>query len=68
MEISSFSTKQKLYADLDAEEPESLEVKPACKPKTVGKKEADLSGIPVNIITHYMSEDELNAEFGKNSW
>ena len=63
-----FFNEAEAVSDLDAEEPESLEVKPARKPKTVGKKEADLSGLPVNIITHYMSEDELNAEFGKNGW
>ena len=63
-----FFNEAEAVSDLDAEEPESLEVKPARKPKTVGKKEADLSGLPVNIITHYMSEDELNAEFVKNGW
>ncbi len=30
--------------------------------------DADLSGLPVNIITHYMTEEELVAEFGKNGW
>ena len=63
-----FFNEAEAVSDLDAEEPESLEVKPARKPKSVGKKEADISGLPVNIITHYMSEDELNVEFGKNGW
>ena len=66
--IIIFFNEAEAVSDLDAEEPESLEVKPARKPKSVGKKEADISGLPVNIINHYMSEDELNAEFGKNGW
>lgn len=55
-------------SDLDAEEPETLETKPARRPKTTGKKEVDLEGLPVNIITHYMSEQELITEFGENGW
>ena len=63
-----FFNEAEAVSDLNAEEPESLEARPARKPKTVGKKETDLSGLSVNIIPHYMSEDELNAEFGKNGW
>ena len=63
-----FFNEAEAVSDLDAEEPETLEAKSVRKPKTVGKKEADLSGLPVNIITHYMGEDELDAEFGKNGW
>ncbi len=60
-----FFNEAEAVSDLDAEEPETLEPKPARKPKSVGKKDADLSGLPVNIITHYMTEEELVAEFGK---
>ncbi|MBQ8232961.1 MAG: IS66 family transposase [Lachnospiraceae bacterium] len=63
-----FFNEAEAVSDLNAEEPESLEARPARKPKTVGKKETDLSGLSVNIIPHYMSEDELNVEFGKNGW
>jgi len=63
-----FFNEAEAVADLDAEEPEALEPHPARRSKSVGKKEADLSGLPVNIITHYMSEEELTAEFGKNGW
>ena len=63
-----FFNEAEAVSDLDAEEPETLEPKPARKPKSVGKKDADLSGLPVNIITHYMTEKELVAEFGKNGW
>ena len=63
-----FFNEAEAVSDLDAKEPETLEPKPARKPKSVGKKNADLSGLPVNIITHYMTEEELVAEFGKNGW
>lgn len=63
-----FFNEAEAVADLDAEEPETLEPRPSRRSKSVGKKEADLSGLPVNIITHYMSVDELTAEFGENGW
>ena len=49
---------------------EPLEEGPAAprKKKAVGKKELDMSGLPVNRIDHYLSEEELTAEFGKNGW
>ncbi len=54
--------------NLEAEEPEDLEIKPTRKPKTVGKKADDMAGLPANIINHYLSEEELIAEFGENGW
>ena len=36
--------------------------------KQKGKKEQDLSGLKTNRIDHYMTEDELTAEFGENGW
>ena len=38
------------------------------KKKPVGKKQKDLSGLPVNRIDHYLSEEELIAEFGESGW
>lgn len=32
------------------------------------KKDQDLSGIPVRRIDHYLTEQELEDEFGKNGW
>jgi transposase len=46
----------------------TLDGRPIRKPKTVGNKDADLSGLPVNIIDHYMTDEELIAEFGENDW
>ena len=54
--------------NLDAQEPEDLEIKPVRKSKTIGKKADDMAGLPVNIINHYLSEEELIAEFGENGW
>lgn len=44
-----------------------MEPKPRGK-KMAGKKEADMSGLPVNRVNHYMTEEELIAEFGENGW
>ena len=63
-----FFNEAEAVSDLDAEEPDTLESKPDRKPKTVGKKEADIKGLPVNVINHYMTEEELTAEFGENGW
>lgn len=63
-----FFNEAEAVSDLDAEEPDTLESKLARKSKTVGKKEADIKGLPVNVINHYMTEEELTAEFGENGW
>ena len=54
--------------DLNAAEPDDLELKSPKQPKRKGKKEADLSGLPVRRIDHYLSEEELEAEFGVRGW
>ena len=63
-----FFNEAEAVCNLDAEEPEDLEIKPTRKPKTAGKKADDMAGLPVNIINHYLSEEELIAEFGENGW
>lgn len=63
-----FFNEAEAVSDLDAEEPDILENKPARKPKTVGKKEADIKDLPVNIINHYLTDEELVAKFGENGW
>ena len=49
------------------EEPEELELKKGSRRKQ-GKKDQDLSGLPVRQIDHYLSEQELEDEFGENGW
>ena len=41
-----FFNEAEAVSDLDAEEPDTLESKPVRKPKTVGKKDADIKGLP----------------------
>ena len=63
-----FFNEAEAVCNLDALEPEQLEV-PAPRPvKKKGKKEQDMSDLPVERIDHYMTEEELTAEFGKNGW
>ena len=63
-----FFNEAEAVSDLDAEEPDTLESKLVRKPKAVGKKDADIKGLPVNVINHYMTEEELTEEFGENGW
>ena len=63
-----FFNESEAVCDPEAVEPDDLQAKPAKNKKRSGKKEADLSGLPVNVIEHYLSEEELTAEFGENGW
>lgn len=63
-----FFNEAEAVSDLSAEEPQDLEPKPLKYKKSSGKKEADISGLPVNRIEHYLTEEELVAEFGANGW
>ena len=63
-----FFNESEAVCDLLADEPDDLEAKPVKKKKRSGKKEEDISGLPVNVISHYMSDEELAAEFGENGW
>ena len=63
-----FFNEAEAVCDLEAPEPEDLEVKPVRQVKTKGKKEQDMEGLPVNRIDHYMTTEELTAEFGENGW
>lgn len=65
--IVFFNEAEAVY-DLNAAEPEDLEMKSPKQPKRKGKKETDLSGLPVRRIDHYLSEEELEAEFGASGW
>lgn len=63
-----FFNEAEAVCDLNAAEPDDLELKSPKQPKRKGKKEADLSGLPVRRIDHYLSEEELEAEFGAKGW
>ena len=61
----AFFNEAEAVCDLEVSEEEAIVPR---RKKTVGKKELDMSGLPVNRIDHYLSEDELEAEFGKKGW
>lgn len=63
-----FFNEAEAVCDLDAPEPETLEVTPERKKKAKGKKAQDMSELPTNRIDHYMTESELIEEFGVNGW
>ena len=63
-----FFNEAEAVCDLNAAEPDDLELKSPKQPKRKGKKEADLSGLPVRRIDHYLFEEELEAEFGVRGW
>lgn len=63
-----FFNEAEAVCDFNAAEPEDLELKSTKQPKRKGKKEADLSGLPFRRIDHYLSEEELEAEFGVKGW
>lgn len=62
-----FFNEAEAVSDPDMEEPEELELKKGSRRKQ-GKKDQDLSGLPVRRINHYLSEQELEDEFGENGW
>ena len=63
-----FFNEAEAVCDLNAAEPEDLELKSPKQPKRKGKKESYLSGLTVRRIDHYLSEEELEIEFGVNGW
>lgn len=63
-----FFNEAEAVCDLEAPEPEELELKKARPKKQAGKRAADLSDLPVQRVDHYLTEEELTAEFGKNGW
>ena len=65
--IVFFNEAEAVY-DLNEKEPDELELKSPKQPKRKGKKESDLSGLTVRRIDHYLSEEELEIEFGVRGW
>ena len=63
-----FFNEAEAVCDLDAPEPQDLSADKKRGRKMPGKKEEDLSGLKVNVIGHYLSEEELIREFGEEGW
>lgn len=62
-----FFNEAEAVCNLNAPEPDDLERKTVRK-KQPGKREADISDLPKQRIDHYLSEEELTAEFGEKGW
>ena len=63
-----FFNEAEAVCELSAAEPDDLELRSPKQPKRKGKKASDLSVLPVRRIDHYLSETELEEEFGANGW
>lgn len=63
-----FFNEAEAVSDLDANEPEELEINAIHGKKTAGKRAMDMEGLPVERIDHYMTEEELKEEFGEKGW
>lgn len=63
-----FFNEAEAVCDLDAPEPEDPAADKKRGRKQSGKKEEDLSSLKVNIIGHYLSDEELIREFGEKGW
>lgn len=61
----AFFNEAEAVCDLESSDDEAASPR---KKKTTGKKELDMSGLPVNRVDHYLSRAELEAEFGENGW
>lgn len=63
-----FFNEAEAVCDLDAPEPEDLASDKKRGRKQAGKKVEDLSSLKVNIIGHYLPDEELIREFGEKGW
>ena len=63
-----FFNEAEANADLSDEDDEEEILSPKRGKKKVGKREEDLAGLPVERVDHYLSTEELTAEFGENGW
>lgn len=61
----AFFNEAEAVCDLEVSDEE--DVTPHRK-KATGKKEQDMSALPINRINHYLSDSELEAEFGIKGW
>lgn len=61
-----FFNEAEAVASLD-EYVDEDEIRPRGR-KTKGRREKDIQGLPVNLVEHKMSEEELIAEFGEDGW
>ena len=64
--IVFFNESEAVAAEESTEEPEGVS---RTRPKKKqGKREEDLDGIPVVVVEHSMTDEELEDKFGKDGW
>ena len=64
--IVFFNESEAVAAEESTDEPEDV---PRTRPKKKqGKREEDLDGIPVVVVEHSMTDEELEDKFGKDGW
>ena len=64
--IVFFNESEAVAAEESTEEPEGVS---RTRPKKKqGKREEDLDGIPVVVVEHSMTDEELEDKFGKEGW
>ena len=64
--IVFFNEPEAVAAEESTEEPE--DVSRTRPKKKQGKREEDLNGIPVVVVEHSMTDEELEDKFGKDGW
>ena len=64
--IVFFNESEAVAAEESTEEPE--DVSRTRPKKKQGKREEDLEGIPVVVVEHSMTDEELEDKFGKEGW
>lgn len=64
--IVFFNESEAVAAEESTEEPE--DVSRTRPKKKQGKREEDLDGIPVVVVEHSMTDEELEDKFGKGGW
>jgi len=62
-----FFNEAEAVAALNAPEPETLVIKKRGV-RSAGKKASDISGLTINRIDHYLTEEQLTEEFGEKGW
>lgn len=63
-----FNEAEALTENLYVVEPAEDQVLPVKRKKKAGKREADLKGLPEEVINHIIPEEELIQIFGENGW
>lgn len=67
-QLNIFNEAEAIAETSEDKEPEEIQTITYTRKKTAGKREQDLSGLPVEIVNHELSDDELKEAFGNDSY